>query len=99
MPLVYNFDSERKFKQSEKLKTCRWKLNEKTFYNKINNPDNADYYQDLYNGLLNQTSTHNINLFSSYHYLYKVDDILQNTVDILNETGSKINPKNVSNYD
>lgn len=98
-PLIYNFVSEKKFKNSEKLKTSKWVLNSKTFANKTNNPANALFFQDKYNGLLNLTSPYKIPLFYSNYWLDDVDPILRNTINLYDRNNNYIEPKNVNKLD
>lgn len=60
----------------------RYKIPQSLMQNKTNNPFNANYFSDRWNGVLNQTSINKAPLFYSKAFLMDADAELQNAVKV-----------------
>lgn len=68
------------------LKTWKYGINNKTISNKTNNPENAKYYFDRYNGAINISATKRLPLFMTKQYFLDADWSLVSAVELYNDT-------------
>ena len=58
--------------------------------NKFKCPENAAFYSDVYNGLINLTSSLGVPIFNSFNNFYKADPILENSITVYNKDKSLV---------
>ena len=58
--------------------------------NKFKCPENVVFYSDVYNGLINLTSSLGVPIFNSFNNFYKADPILENSITVYNKDKSLV---------